>query len=510
MERKDIFDNVNKLLQFAETKNGALLTFNGVLIVLIINKIDFFNGIKFCNLLIPLSLFFFLASLLVNLLSFFPSTKTGIGKNVIFFKSIAKKFKTTKDYSLDLDNKISSKELNNDLDEEIKINSEITNYKFNCFRFALIFNIIGLLFFIISGYFVVSNKLLIQTDKHKPENNKIGIIIPLTGNLAFMGTPEKYGFELALQNFKSEHKSSNVDLIFEDSHSSSSNAVSASEKLINIDKTKVMIVANTGPNLAIAPITEKENILHIAFCMEPDIQKKHELLFRLYESSIQEGEAIRDYLIKCGSLYKRIAFLYIDQPNFVKTVEDVIKPKLKNESIFELFFEKYKLNEVTFSPLLTKIKTKNINCLVILGYGSEYPKLFNQMKELGIRDKVDIIGGWGFLYPQMSAELLEGVKVAAPIFAISNNKISNEFRNQFLEKYNIYPNFDAAFSYSALRIVLEAIKNSISFDPNKIGLQLEGKTFQTPIGNVLIKNREIMVEMGIGKYKNGKLTFTEE
>jgi branched-chain amino acid transport system substrate-binding protein len=358
-------------------------------------------------------------------------------------------------------------------------------------------------------YLALTTILLWGCGHQKKEVNtfNVGVILPLSGNLSFMGNPEKNGFELALSNFNKIHKELKINLIFEDSKSNANDAVNAAQKLIQINKVNAIIVANTGPNLAIAPITEKEKILHIAFCMEPEIQNNHSLLYRLYESSIQEGEAIRDYLLEDKTKYKKIAFLYIDQPNFVKTVEDVIKPGLLNNSKIEMYFEKYKLDEVSFVPVLTKIKSKQVDALVLLGYGSEYPKLFNQMTELGIRNSIDIIGGWGFLYPQMDVKLLEGVKVAAPVFAISENEVSQAFKSDFSDQFKYKPNFDAAFANAALSILLHAYKNANSNNPFEISKNIENNKFDTPIGNVEIKNRELIVSMGIGVYRNGELIF---
>jgi len=365
--------------------------------------------------------------------------------------------------------------------------------------------------FIITGIFIVlallATIIFLEKNEEKNEVNTIGIILPLTGNLAFMAEPEKNGFLLSYEDFKNERPeiAKKIKILFEDTQSNPQSAVSAAQKLISQDKAKILIIANTGPNLAIAPITQKENVLQIAFCMEPDIQKKHENVFRLYESATQEGNAILDYLNKITEVKsKRIGFLYIDQANFVKTVEDIIIPGLKNEKN-KIFKEKYQLTEISFRPILTRIKNNKIDVLVLLGYGNEYKVIFDQMIELGLRDKIEIIGGWGFLYPQVPAKQLDGVRVAGPIFAFSEEELSKTFRENYVKRFSKEPNFDAAYAYTALNILLSSIHEANSLDLEVIKNKISTKEFDTAVGKITIINRELIVDMGIGEYVNAKI-----
>ena len=332
----------------------------------------------------------------------------------------------------------------------------------------------------------------------------IFIVLALLATIIFL---EKNGFLLSYEDFKNERPeiAKKIKILFEDTQSNPQSAVSAAQKLISQDKAKILIIANTGPNLAIAPITQKENVLQIAFCMEPDIQKKHENVFRLYESATQEGNAILDYLNKITEVKsKRIGFLYIDQANFVKTVEDIIIPGLKNEKN-KIFKEKYQLTEISFRPILTRIKNNKIDVLVLLGYGNEYKVIFDQMIELGLRDKIEIIGGWGFLYPQVPAKQLDGVRVAGPIFAFSEEELSKTFRENYVKRFSKEPNFDAAYAYTALNILLSSIHEANSLDLEVIKNKISTKEFDTAVGKITIINRELIVDMGIGEYVNAKI-----
>lgn len=359
----------------------------------------------------------------------------------------------------------------------------------------------SIIFLIVTSVIICSILIYFQ-GINKEKGFKIGIILPLTGNLSFMGESEKNGFYLGYTEFLNQNPDleDEIDIIFEDTQSEPKYAVNAAKKLIDKDKTKVLFVANTGPNLAIAPITKKEKVLQIAFCTESDIQKQHDLVFRLYQSATQEGRQIASYLN--SNDFKKIGFLYIDQTNFVKTVDDIICPTLVNK---ELIKEKYKINETSFRTSILKFKTEKIDCLVLLGYGNEYNTIFNQLIELDLLSRIEIIGGWGFLYPQLSESELNGIKVVAPFFAVSDSGVSKTFKENYKKKFGVSPNFDAAYAYTAIQILLESMKNTTSFKINDIANHLEGGKFTTPVGPVEIKNRELNVKMGISVYSKNLL-----
>jgi branched-chain amino acid transport system substrate-binding protein len=349
---------------------------------------------------------------------------------------------------------------------------------------------------------------LVRQKLNSNDGPTISAILPLTGSLSFMGQPEKNGMELAVADYRAKTGSryKNLTFVTEDSQSTPQGAVTAAQKLLQVDKPLSVLIANTGPNLAIAPITEKNKVLQIAFCMEPDIQRKHSLVFRLYESATQEGEAILNYLNANRQKYRRIGFLYIDQPNFVKTVEGVIAPGLAGAEAPAIFMERYRLDQPSFRPVLSKFMSQGIDCLVLLGYGSEYRLIFDQMKELSLLSQTKIVGGWGFLYPQVSADLLEGVYVASPTAAIADDAVSARFRKSYRERFKELPNFDAAYAYSAFAILLDALDQSEGGITSELLAQhIEGRTFDTAVGRVSVTDRELIVPVTMAVYIKGNL-----
>jgi len=146
MKTKDIFNNVNIWLQFAEVKNGALLTFNAAIIFATLNLYESFYKLHYFRYIVFLFLTLILISLIINLLSFLPSNKTGSRKNdnVIFWASISN-FDSIESYSSELNKEQKSDEIDKHIEDEIYINSKITTAKYKKFKWALYFNISGII-----------------------------------------------------------------------------------------------------------------------------------------------------------------------------------------------------------------------------------------------------------------------------------------------------------------------------------------------------------------------------
>lgn len=157
---KNIFDNVNYWLSFAEAKNGSILAL-GVVWVQILSDITIFTRIN-C-IVWHFSLFNCILAMLVSLFSFFPLMgkvnlikKQEVSKdlNLIFYRDIASIESSDKYYHLFIDKYGCSKnedsiDLAKDYMYEIYINSKIATNKYHMFQFSLFFQIVSVIAYFI-------------------------------------------------------------------------------------------------------------------------------------------------------------------------------------------------------------------------------------------------------------------------------------------------------------------------------------------------------------------------
>lgn len=155
---KDVFNNTNTWLSFAELKHGALIAFDTTIILGILSEL----GDKLDMWIVSFSLIAVTISLIISLYSYFPNLKSGKdkwirvankkkvhGENLLFYGDIYvlspkqylnKLYKTY--YGKNNVEAFSKKEV--DYAEEIVINSKIAMRKYSMFKVSLIVCIIGI------------------------------------------------------------------------------------------------------------------------------------------------------------------------------------------------------------------------------------------------------------------------------------------------------------------------------------------------------------------------------
>lgn len=172
---KDIFENVNKWLHFAEAKNAALIGLNGVFLF---KSIDFLRlSNNQCIGLPLLSTLLFLAGIFISLFSFLPNVakikeiKIDVDNednknNILIFFSDIKDYKDSKQFLVDIhkfyfNNNIDKDLLNKielDYAKEIHINSLIASKKYKLFKWSLKLNLVAIFILFFSIILSVFNK----------------------------------------------------------------------------------------------------------------------------------------------------------------------------------------------------------------------------------------------------------------------------------------------------------------------------------------------------------------
>ena len=112
---------------------------------------------------------------------------------------------------------------------------------------------------------------------------RIAFIGPLTGDGAEWGDIEKKSTQLAVEEINSKGGVNGrlIEVKYEDAKCEGKLAVSAAQKLINLDKIKILFVSCSQEVLAIAPIAEKAKVLVFAsFAYASDITNAGDYIFR--------------------------------------------------------------------------------------------------------------------------------------------------------------------------------------------------------------------------------------
>src|SRR5258708_9828942 len=99
-----------------------------------------------------------------------------------------------------------------------------------------------------------------------PNPFKMGAVLNLSGPTGGQGADFRAGLELAAQqwNAKGGIGGSKIDIIFEDHGAQPAKAVTAAQKLIQVDGVKVLANVYSSPVLAVVPIAQKDKVLQVS------------------------------------------------------------------------------------------------------------------------------------------------------------------------------------------------------------------------------------------------------
>jgi len=217
--------------------------------------------------------------------------------------------------------------------------------------------IIGLKFYKKSGGQVESSK----------EPIRIGFIAPLTGDVAAYGGDEKKAAELAVEEINNGGgiNGRKLEIIYEDGKCNGKDAVTSAQKLIDVDKVKVILGgACSGETLAIAPVAEQNKVIVFsAFASSPDITNAGDYIFRNAPSDTDIAKGYANFIVN-KSGYKKIAIIS-ENTDYTGGVRKVFNDAVKNLGGTIVADEVYKQGERDFRANLLKIKSSGAEAIFI-------------------------------------------------------------------------------------------------------------------------------------------------
>lgn len=296
--------------------------------------------------------------------------------------------------------------------------------------------------------------------KKEDKEIKIGSVLSLTGKGAKYAESIKRALDLSLEEINAEPtRKTKIKIIYEDSLSEPQKAVSAFNKLIEIDKVSIVIgPVISSEVLACASIAnQKKVIIFNTSAGTEDIRKAGDYVFRNRESAYPQAVKIAE-LCRTSLKMGKMAVIYSNSPNgkdykdaFIKRFEELGGKILKIES--------YEDGETDFRSQILKIKKSQPEGVYLAGLVTEQAYILKQSRELKFDTRFFASAGIeGSKLFEIADNSAEGVIFGSPAFdPESNDPIIKNFVMKYEQKYNQTPDFFAANAYDALRIIVQAI-----------------------------------------------------
>ena len=122
---------------------------------------------------------------------------------------------------------------------------------------------------IITLGWVVCIPLLCVAEVEEARDYKVGVILPLSGSLAFAGNEVRDSIELAASELSSS--TTRFSFKFEDNGAGATATAAAANKFINVDHVDAVISLWPEAANVVAPISERKGVLHYTIAWDPNI-----------------------------------------------------------------------------------------------------------------------------------------------------------------------------------------------------------------------------------------------
>jgi len=213
---------------------------------------------------------------------------------------------------------------------------------------------------------------------------KVGFISPMSGPAVVYGDYSRKAFQLALEEWNNSHVNK-IEVVYEDGKCSPADAVTAANKLINVDKVNFLMTFCTGETNAVAPIAEKNKIILLTSgTTAPNISKGNYIFRNI--GSVASGLPT---LTKLAYEADKQLGLISENTDYAISTKDGFKQKYTALGGAVLFDESFDSKSLDFKTIITKFKNSNIESIFVVVQSMDNSGiLLKQMKELNYHPKI--------------------------------------------------------------------------------------------------------------------------
>lgn len=217
---------------------------------------------------------------------------------------------------------------------------------------------------------------------------KVGVIAPTTGELAYLGDMIKQLVEF-VQNEVNNNGGINgqpVSIILEDDQGSSAGAVTAAQKLIEVDKVNALVgPLFTSSIIAVKPIaTDAQVPVMIATSADPQIFADNGYVFSLDVGNEVSINLLSDYLYNTKG-FENLAILGIYNDQTLSMI-DIFTADWTEKGGTVVSNATFNAGTDDFRTNLTQIKQQNPDVIWVKSDTQELETIIRQMTELGMTD----------------------------------------------------------------------------------------------------------------------------
>ncbi len=326
-----------------------------------------------------------------------------------------------------------------------------------------------------------------------------GASVQLTGPVANTGRYYKDAYEFAVEKINSAGgikigpEQRKIALKILDNQSDVNLSVRQYVQLLSQDKVNFLL----GPFasnfvLADSSIAEKSQVPMVQGGGASDqiYSRGYKYIFGTLPAASNYFGSTIDAMVKLNPKPERVALLYADD-SFDVSVANGTRELLKKAGLKTVIDERYSTNASDFSVLLSRIKSENVDAVLVAGHETEVLNFIRQAKSLNVSPKL-----YSFTVGVPSADFRHalgkdangagGMTAWLPSATLKDQWFGNaeEFARAWKAKFGYEPDYHAASGVATVEALVHAIQAAGSIDPRKVRDALAKVNFGSLYGPV--------------------------
>jgi branched-chain amino acid transport system substrate-binding protein len=341
----------------------------------------------------------------------------------------------------------------------------------------------------------------------------VAVTSPESGPQAAWGVELIRGAELALAEYDPKALKFTYEILPMDDQADPKVGITIANKL-KIDKDVMAVIGpwNSGVAIPALPIYSEAKLPLFAIASSPK-------LTRLGFTNIFRTAATNDFQAIGGEAYlvgelkkKRIAIIHDNTIPGVDGAER-LQALFKEDNVEAVMVQGVSWGERDWSPVLTTVKQKNPDALILGTVFGDAALALKQMKDLGLN--IPVLG-WDGMYSddlvKLAGPAAEGACATALGADVNKLPTASKFVTAFKAKYKESPQQYSVFAYEDMHIIIKATEKAGKKDRAEILKAVRTVTpYEGALGKTVFNDRGDTLNQVIGIYcvKDGKWEYVK-
>lgn len=316
----------------------------------------------------------------------------------------------------------------------------------------------------------------------------LGVVAPLTGEVAIDGALEKQGVQLAVSQINGAGGVGGRRLVvkLEDGACDPAASASAATRLITRDRVVALEGAFcSSGTAAIMPLAARFKVPFVsATSTAADLTEKGNPWFSRFAptEALMSRQAV-PILVKRLKIKKAAILTFND--DYGISYAQANEANLKKAGVKVVSVQNFGSNTQDYSPFISKIKASGADAVFVAADTGPTAAVFKQMAQLGLTriTKVSAQVAASQQFIQLATpRAAEGIYATTPYVATSPLPRSVAFVKAYTARFGKVPEADAAGAYDAVYLLIDAIKRAGSTKPDAVQKAIRATRMQSVHG----------------------------